>query len=105
MLGPSLSEVCRDTVNSVPAEQKSLKRAVTALDLRFLDTDVFHLQSLWITEQATIFDENELVRIMPLSPITKMSFVSILFVFIIQQRIKTVSNLSTSHSFDVLIYE
>lgn len=80
VLGTSLYKVWRDTVNSVPAEQESLKRAVTALDLRFLDTDVFHLWNLWITEQATIFDENELVKIMPLSPIIKVSFVTILII-------------------------
>lgn len=34
-------EQCRDLVNPVLAEQKSLKRAVTVLDLRFLDMVIF----------------------------------------------------------------
>lgn len=60
------SGLCRDPVHPTPAKWKSLNRAVTALDLRFSDTVGFYFWSLWMTEQATLFDTNELIKIISL---------------------------------------
>ena len=68
------SHQCRESVNPTPTKCKSLNRAVTALDLRFPDTATFNLWSRLITEQVTIFDKNELIKLMPLSPVIKVSF-------------------------------
>ena len=77
------TENSADIVNPVLAEQKSLKRAVTVLDLRFLDLVIFLFVKLWITEQPTIFDQNELVKIMSSSEIIKISFVRLIIIFLI----------------------